>query len=87
VADGADDGDLRGEDGAGDFLGVEGLEIFKGTAAAREHQDLGELGMRVEIAEGVHDVGNRVAALDLDRGSELMRTPPKRLPRMRRKSV
>src|SRR5262249_54300973 len=45
VADTGNDGDFRIEDGAGDDFFVEGPEIFHGTAAAREDQDIRELSL------------------------------------------
>ena len=36
VADGGDDGELAGDDGAGDALGVEGGEVFERSAATGE---------------------------------------------------
>ena len=42
VADGGDDGELAGDDGAGDALGVEGGEVFKRATAAGEDDEIDE---------------------------------------------
>ncbi len=42
VADGGDDGETGGDDGAGDALGVEGGEVFKRAAAAGQDDEVDE---------------------------------------------
>ena len=68
MADGGDDGDLRGDDGAGDAFGVEGGEVFERAAAAGDDDDVDEgLTVRaggVEAGEGGFDFGGGGLALD-----------------------
>ncbi len=42
MADGGDDGQARGGDGAGNALGVEGGQVFKRASAAGEDDDVDE---------------------------------------------
>ena len=65
VADGGDDGELAGDDGAGDALGVEGGEVFKRAAAAGEDDEVDEA-RGVEFGNGGFDFGGGGIALDGD---------------------
>ena len=71
VADAADDGDARGEDGLGDRLLVEGPEVFEAAAAAADDHHIDDGSARrvqlVDAANGVGDVLRRPVALHLDR--------------------
>ena len=52
VADGGDDGDVRGGDGAGEGFVVEGPEVFGGAAAAGEDDEVDVVGVgRIEVTQ------------------------------------
>ena len=55
VADGGDDGQMRGGDGAGEGLVVEGGEVFDGASAAGDEDEVGAFEVLVEPADAGND--------------------------------
>ena len=64
VADGRDDGDVRGRNGARQAFIVEGEEVLEGTAAARHHDHV-HLAVPIEIAHAGTDLRSRTLTLHL----------------------
>ncbi len=63
MADGGDDGELAGGDGAGQGLVVEGGEVFEGAAASCDDDEVNSVGMCVEPGDAVDDRLRAVCAL------------------------
>jgi len=63
VADGGDDGELRGDDGAGEELVVEAGEVFERASSAGDEDEVDLIGMAIEVADAGGDAGRALFAL------------------------